>query len=108
MNAVAAFWGPKVQWVTNGDRTPEGAHSLRIAGEHYTARPGINTGPSSLGFDGAVRRWRDSAGAEYVSNDVMYQGAIPSALRDMLPDNAEWIDTPGDGVERTHTATVNS
>ncbi|ORA60987.1 hypothetical protein BST24_12540 [Mycobacteroides franklinii] len=97
-----------MQWAIKGDRTPEGAHSLRIAGEHYTARPGINTGPSSLGFDGAVRRWRDSTGAEYFSNDVMCQGAIPSALQDMLPDNAEWVDAPVGVVVRAHAAQVNS
>lgn len=89
--AEQAFWLPTVQWAANGDRTPEGAHTLRIAGVHYTARPGIHTGVGSLGFDGAIHRWRDKTGAEYVSNDVMHQGDIPEALRDVLPDNAEWI-----------------
>ena len=88
--AENAFWQEKVRWAANGDRTPDGAHTLRIAGQHYIALPGINTGIGSLGFDGAVFRWRDITGAEYVSNDVMSQGSIPAALRDLLPDNAEW------------------
>jgi hypothetical protein len=100
MAAVPAFWQAKVQWASNGDRTRDGAHALRIAGEHYTARPGIHTGPESRGFDGAVRRWRDDAGVEYVSNDVMHQGSIPARLRNLLPDNAEWV--------HTNTATSNN
>lgn len=91
--AVDAFWQEKVQLANNGDRTADGAHVLRIAGQHYIARPGIASGSSSRGFDGAVRRWRDNTGAEYVSNDVMHQGSVPPNLRDLLPDNAEWVDT---------------
>ena len=73
--AENAFWQEKVRWAANGDRTPDGAHTLRIAGQHYIALPGNNTGIGTLGFDGAVFRWRDITGAEIGRGLANYSSA---------------------------------
>ena len=84
------FWQQKVRWAENGDCTPDGAHCLRIGGEHYTAIPGIHPRRGMMGHGGAKMTWRSLATGDILtSNDVWYQGKIPAELG--LADNAEWV-----------------
>lgn len=94
----ARFWNEKVTWANWGDRTsPNRAFRdcLRIEGRHYIPRQLGLTGPAPFkGFGGRTLRWvylDDPTGFVYESDDVMTQGAIPSGMADVLPDNAAWV-----------------
>ncbi|AVO25076.1 hypothetical protein KHQ84_gp146 [Rhodococcus phage Finch] len=93
----ARFWNEKVTWASQGDRTtPNRAFRdcLRIDGCHYIPRQlGASPDGPFKGFGGRTFRWvylDDPTGTVYESNDVMYQGDIPSGMADVLPDNAAW------------------
>lgn len=86
------FWEQKVFWAGNGDRTPDGAHCLRINGFHYTAEPRIFKPRGFMGMGGRRQRWRELAtGKVYESNDIWCQDRIPANFQDRLPNNAEWV-----------------
>lgn len=92
-----AFWQQKVEWKNNGDRGPRDRRNvLRKDGRHYTVRAeGIQPEHHFLGHAGRVFRWRwldEPEGTVQESNDVMCQGDIPENFRDLLPDNAEWVE----------------
>ena len=89
--STTRFWEQKVLWAENGDRTPEGAHCIRIDGMHHTAVPGIVKPQGFMGFGGRRLRWKDSAGVVHETNNMWCQGDIPRKFLAQLPDNAEWV-----------------
>lgn len=84
------FWLEKVAWKDNGDRTPEGSLAIRINGRHFVTTPGS----VGQGFGGRRFKWVMKSNPEVVleSRDMWSQGYIPQEFRDVLHDNAEWVE----------------
>jgi hypothetical protein len=77
----AAFWQ---DWIAKKDEL----HVVRISHEHYVNR---GHAPSRYnGFGGSRFRIRFHDGRRVETHDLWHQGTIPPALREELPDNAEF------------------
>ena len=62
----------------------------RINGEHYIIMPESDL-PSIRGFGGERFKIRFFDGREVITHNLWYQGVIPEAFKDDLPDNAEFV-----------------
>lgn len=89
------FWNEKVKWKENNDETLDGLPVARIDGEHHV-----------LDFENATGSFRGCAGAEFFikflsgkykdkifrTTNLWCQGTIPEEYKDVLADNAEFIE----------------
>lgn len=91
-----AFWQQKVAWKDAGDSHRGQRDVLRVDGRHYVVRTvGIQPEHHFLGHAGRIFHWRwhgEDPSIVHFSNDVMCQGDIPDEFRELLPDNAEWVE----------------
>lgn len=85
--------------LSGNDLTEEGFPIVRHRGYHYVVKPKKDPkgyrehgGGSSLGHGGREFRFVLEDGTALVSNDVWFQGSIPLAYRQRMPDNAEAIE----------------
>lgn len=81
------FWMPYLIGAVTGDPA-----SVRISGVHYTLGRDDPCQPAhQRGFGGARYAIRFSTGRRVVTHDLWCQGEIPARLRDLLPDNANFV-----------------
>jgi hypothetical protein len=84
---AVAFWNGWVNAAKDG-RT-KGGIIIRCDGVHYVANLGTHYRGGGLGFGGRLFRFRMIADGRLIeSNNVWYQGRIPSEYHDLLSDNA--------------------
>lgn len=79
------FWDEKVRNL--------GKRSVIVDGSHFMlGDPREESWPNSMkGHGGAKYRIRFFDGREVTTTSLWYQGNIPEAFRDKLPDNAEFV-----------------
>lgn len=82
------FWQEKVQWITDPRRKDR---IVRVKGVHYFAAP--ESGPMAFrGHGGSLFKIRFFDGREMTSTNLWCQGDIPPEFRELLPDNAEFVN----------------
>lgn len=82
------------RWFHNGEgfweeQLSDRTNAAVIDGHHYRVRGRENA--YSKGFGGRRHTIRFFDGREVTTTDLWYQGVIPPAFRDRLPDDAEFV-----------------
>lgn len=78
------YWGSKVK-----DKDKD--NMVRIKGEHYYI--GEEDSKSSFrGFSGMKYKIKFFDGREVISTNLWYNGEIPDNFKELLPDNAEFMN----------------
>lgn len=83
-------------WVDNHDtfwaeNAADRSNAAVIGHEHYRIRPDLPVRDAGLaGYAGRTFCIRFHDGREVTTRNLWYQGMIPPAWRDRLPDNATW------------------
>lgn len=69
---------------------------LIIDGESWIVHPFVpNTNYRTrrfLGMGGKIMEAISNDGRKIISNDWMHQGIIPEEFKDLMPDNAKWVE----------------
>jgi hypothetical protein len=89
----AYFWGEKVEWFNNNDVTDENQIAVRFNGVHFVIGPENGT---FKGFGGrkCIIQFTDGPhkGKLIETTNLWHQGTIPNELKDILVDNAIFLN----------------
>lgn len=81
------FWRPKIKAAKNNDQ-----YAVRVDGVHYYIHPDSKGGNRAFsGFGGSRFDIRFHDGRLVTTHNLWCQGDIPERFRDVLPDNAIFI-----------------
>lgn len=86
------YWMERVELASN-------PNSLRVDGVQYQFCPMSKGDSRSLGFGGRFFRIKTNDGRLLETNNLWLNGSIPEPFREMLPDNAVFVDVGRTEVE---------
>lgn len=86
INWMKEFWKPKIALAMSDD-----PKAVRINGVHYFVGDKNNAPRSFKGYGGAKWKIKFHDGREVETDNLWHNGTIPPALREFMPDNAEFV-----------------